>query len=111
MSQYNTLVSLALGVGYPLHINVPLLDFEAGGDPECRILLHYFMASKRKCSEPIPTMSSEDSKTDLRINQNFPRFLVLQSIETTPITKLSPFVIEKSVKGLIGTVDSVNFTF
>ena len=106
MSEYSTLISLALGVGYPLQINVPLLDSEVGGDPECRNLFTYLMASKRKCVSPIPGLSSEDSDIDLT-TQNFPRFIVIQSTDKLPITKVSPFVIEKSIKGLIGTVDSV----
>ena len=65
------------------------------------------MATKRKCVSPQPVISSEDSDNDPIQIQNFPRFIVIQSAEKTPITKISPFVIEKSIKGLIGTVESV----
>ena len=63
-------------------------------------------ATKRKCVSP--TISSEDSDNDTTtLNANFPRFIVVQSLDNTPITKISPFVIEKSIKGIIGTVDNV----
>ena len=37
----------------------------------------------------------------------YPRFLVVESLEEDPITKLSPFVIEKVISGLIGEPKSV----
>ena len=35
------------------------------------------------------------------------QFLVIKSVETKPITSLSPFIIEKQIESLIGTPKSV----
>ena len=41
-------------------------------------------------------------------NDTFPRFLVIQSQDgSNPVTSLSPFVIEKQIESLIGTLKSV----
>lgn len=67
------------------------------------------MDRKRKCTNPIPTISddSDDSETQPSTCNSFSRFLVIESLDKKPITKVSPFIIEKSVKGIFGTVDSV----
>ena len=68
------------------------------------------MALKRKCTEPIPTLSSDDSggETTADKSPSFPRFLLMEATDNKQhITKLSPFVIQKTVQSIIGTVDSI----
>ena len=68
------------------------------------------MAHKRKCTEPTPTHSSDDSDretTDMK-SPSYPRFLLMEATENKQhITKLSPFVIQKTMQSIIGTVDSI----
>ena len=51
--------------------------------------------------------SSEDETQPttftFKANENFPKFLVIQSREEKQITSLSPFIIEKQIESLIGT--------
>ena len=66
------------------------------------------MACKRKCTEPIQNITSDDSDKELDISSpSFPRFLLLEAMGKEPITRLSPFVIQKTIQGVIGTVESV----
>ena len=66
------------------------------------------MAYKRKCTEEIPNITSDDSdKEPDIISPSFPRFLLLEATGKQPITRLSPFVIQKTIQGVIGTVDSI----
>ena len=69
------------------------------------------MAKKRKNNERIPAISSDDSgeetTPDIQ-NPSFPRFLLIEATENRQhITKLSPFLIQKTVQGIIGPVDSI----
>ena len=41
------------------------------------------------------TLSESSSESEHEINENFYQFIVLESIEETPITKLSAFLIQK----------------
>ena len=65
------------------------------------------MAFKRNCTEPISTHSSDDSDKETEISPSFPRFLLIEATGKEPITKLSPFLIQKYIQGHFGTVDSV----
>ena len=67
------------------------------------------MAKKRKSHEQIPNISSDDSGEETAVtNQSFPRFLLVEATEKKKsITKLSPFVIQKTIQGMIGTVESI----
>lgn len=38
-----------------------------------------------------------DSEEDHNIMENFPRFIILETMEVTPLTKLSPFLIQKVI--------------
>ena len=54
--------------------------------------------------------SNDDSKsppTLFTIQENFPLFLTVKSTSEKLITSLSPFVIERHIQGLIGTVKTV----
>ena len=55
--------------------------------------------------------SSEDETQPttftFKANENFPKFLVIQSKEEKQITSLSPFIIEKQIESLIGTPKNV----
>ena len=49
-----------------------------------------------------------DTSTIFRTQENFAKFLIIESTnKDKPITSLSPFVIEKQIEALIGTVKSV----
>ena len=51
------------------------------------------------------------SFTTFKTNENFPKFLIIKSEDDEKtITKLSPFVIEKQIKAIIGTPKSVKKT-
>ena len=52
-------------------------------------------AKTKKMKRPL-TESENENKTD----ENFYQFIVLESIEETPITKLSPFLIQKTIETL-----------
>ena len=68
------------------------------------------MANKRKCTEPIPTIASDDSDraTTEVTSPSFPRFLLVEATDKKQsITKLSPFLIQKTIQSIIGTVDSI----
>ena len=55
--------------------------------------------------------SSEDKTQQttftFKANENFPKFLVIQSKKEKQITSLSPFIIEKQIDSLIGTPKNV----
>ena len=55
--------------------------------------------------------SSEDETQPLtftfKANENFAKFLVIQSKEEKQITSLSPFIIEKQIESIIGTPKNV----
>ena len=42
--------------------------------------------------------SLSESESKHETNENFYQFIVLESIEETPITKLSPFLIQKTIE-------------
>ena len=49
-----------------------------------------------------------DASTIFTTQENFARYLIIESTNNeTPITSLSPFVIEKQIEALIGTPKSV----
>ena len=50
------------------------------------------------------------NETSQRSNISFARFIVIQSENNSkPVTKLSPFVIEKQLKSIVGTPKSVKY--
>ena len=67
------------------------------------------MERKRKCPDPFPIHLSDDSdKETTASSPSFPRLLLLESTnKKQPITKLSPFLIQKTIQSIIGTVDSI----
>ena len=52
-------------------------------------------AKTKKIKRPLLESSSE---SEHETNENFYQFIVLESIEETPITKLSPFLIQKTIE-------------
>ena len=49
-----------------------------------------------------------DASTLFRAQDTFPKFLLIESTtKETPVTSLSPFVIEKQIESMIGTPKSV----
>ena len=49
----------------------------------------------------------QTTSTYFKTSDNFAKFLVIKSEDETPITNLSPFVIEKQIEAIIGTPKSV----
>ena len=69
-----------------------------GSTPDEIIL--YLMATPKSSKR-----SYSDSESDTETQQSsFPHFIVLESIEDKPMSKLSPFVIEKTLSGLFTPV-------
>ena len=62
------------------------------------------MATKNKRK-----LLENDSDSDTERSDNWAKFIVLQTVDEQekPITKLSPFVIEKTLKGIIGQAQSI----
>ena len=56
-------------------------------------LWKYNPSKNQKIKRPLTESSSE---SEHETNENFYQFIVLESIEETPITKLSPFLIQKN---------------
>ena len=52
-------------------------------------------AKTKKIKRPL---SESFSESEHKTNENFYQFIVLESIEETPITRLSPFLIQKSIQ-------------
>jgi hypothetical protein len=67
--------------------------------------------TQNRSKRPKPESSPEASSPDIEITQtvtHWPRFLVIEAIDKSkPVSSLSPFVIEKTLKGLIGETKSV----
>ena len=62
---------------------------------------------KHKRSRP-DSDSEPDSEPSQQSTTVFPRFLIIESLqEDKPLSKLSPFVIEKSIQSMAGTAKSV----
>ena len=64
------------------------------------------MASQKKAKR---VLSDSDSESEYSIpSTTFARFLVIESADSSkPVTKLSPFIIEKSISAILGTPKSV----
>ena len=54
-------------------------------------------------------MEDDDSESDSERRDNWARYIILSTLdeEEKPVTKLSPFVIDKTLKGIVGEVQSV----
>ena len=65
------------------------------------------MERKRKCAEPLPNFTDDSDRVPESLSPSFPRYLLLEATGKQPITRLSPFVIQKTIQGVIGTVESI----
>ena len=64
------------------------------------------MSSTQKKAKRALSESDDDSVEQQRVN--FPRFILIEAVDSSkPITKISPFVIEKQMKSILGTPKSV----
>ena len=54
-------------------------------------------------------VEDDDSESDSERRDNWARYIILSTLEENekPVTKLSPFVIEKAIKGIVGEVPSI----
>ena len=103
-----------LGMGFPQTMSpcwAPWWVGSIGGETS-----HTNMASqnKAKLNESKCPLSNSDSETETPSPSstsnsfNSPRFIVIQSQDPSkPVTKLSPFIIEKQLSGILGTPKSV----
>ena len=65
------------------------------------------MASQKKAKRALSSDSESDSEC-LNPSSHFPRFLVIEAEDSSnPITRLSPFIIEKHISSILGTAKSV----
>ena len=106
-----------LQMGFPQTMSpcwVPWWVGSIGGET-----LHTNMASKKKAklSESKRPLFDSDSETEIpnpsSIPNSFnsPRFIVFQSQDLSkPVTKLSPFIIEKQPSSILGTLKSIKKT-
>ena len=85
-------------MGYPLSTSPCWAPGWMGSTPDEIIL--YLMATPKSSKR-----SYSDSESDTETQQSsFAHFIVLESIEDKPMSKLSPFVIEKTLSGLFTPV-------
>ena len=85
-------------MGYPLSSSPCWAPGWVGSTPDEIIL--YLMATPKSSKR-----SYSDSESDTETQQSsFPHFIVLESIEDKPMSKLSPFIIEKTLSGLFTPV-------
>ena len=66
--------------------------------------------SKKRCfGTALETSSSEEQMNT--VTEYWPRFITLEAVlsdtQTKPLTKISPFIIQKGLQGIIGTPKSV----
>ena len=64
------------------------------------------MASIQKIKRTYKDLDT-DIDSNRQIDNTFPKFLIVKSLEEKPITTLSPFIIEKQIESLIGTPKTV----
>ena len=65
------------------------------------------MASQKKAKRALSSDSESDSECQ-NPSSHFPRFLVIEAEDSSnPITRLSPFIIEKQISSILGTAKSV----
>ena len=66
------------------------------------------MASSNNKRQRPDSNDDIDASTLFRAQDTFPKFLLIESTtKETPVTSLSPFVIEKQIESMIGTPKSV----
>ena len=85
-------------MGFPLSTSPCRAPGWVGSTPD--EIISYLMATP-KSSKRSYSDSESDNETQL---SSFPHFIVLESLEDKPMSKLSPFVIEKTLSGLFTPV-------
>ena len=93
-------------LGYPRRMASPLLALRGGRGALVLNEIPFNMApqnNKRKLVE------DDDSESDSERRDNWARYIILSTLdeEEKPVTKLSPFVIDKTLNGIVGEVQSV----
>ena len=82
-------------MGFPLSTSPCRAPGWVGSTPAENII--YCMALSKSSKRPHPDTDS-DSET---LSLSFPHFVVLESLEDKQLAKLSPFVIEKTISGIV----------
>ena len=71
--------------------------------------IQFQTTGKRHLASSNESSPSDDHATntqDLSVTDNWPRFLVMESINSEqPLSKVSPFVVEKAMKGICDVVN------
>ena len=69
--------------------------------------LQFMLMASQHIKRPRPNLQDSDSDED-RVIETFPKFIVLTADnDLEPLSKMSPFIIEKALKGIIGDPKSV----
>ena len=66
-------------------------------------------SGKRKAFDRSPgeNMNDNNDVNEQGVKKFYPKHLVIASLESDALSKLSPFAIEKAIKGIVGDVKSV----
>ena len=108
-SEYNTVVSswCSSSAGMSPEGGIALVGAPGRAGSNGAEPFHLTMATKTNKKR---LLEVDDSGPDSERTENWARFIVLSTLDTEnekPITKLSPFVIDKTLKGIIGEAQSI----
>ena len=66
------------------------------------------MSAVKRTRRSLSDSSEDENHEDLQSQISFPAFIVVESLEENkPMSKVSPFVIEKQIQSILGTPKSV----
>ena len=90
----------------------PCWRSEVGGEQGVRNIIHFTMASsKKRCFSTALIENSSYDEQITTVTEYWPRFITLEAklseTQKKPLTRVSPFVIQKGLQGIIGTPKSV----
>ena len=93
-------------LGCPRRTASPLLALRGGRGA---MVLNNFPSIMAPQNNKRRLVEDDDSESDSEKRENWAKYIILSTLDENekPITKLSPFVIEKSLKGIVGEVQSV----
>lgn len=109
-------VHLSITPLYPLGVRIllecprrttsPLLAIRGGRG--AMVLNHFLFITAYKNNKR-KLVEDDDSESETERSENWARFIILSTYDENekPVTKLSPFVIDKTLKGIIGEAQSV----
>ena len=76
------------------------------------MVLNYFPSIMAPQNNKRRLVEDDDSESDSERRENWAKYIILSTLDENekPITKLSPFVIAKTLKGIVGEVQTVKKT-